>query len=72
MIDGDLVIARGVTSYWGQQGPARDRFYAFNKTTGESVWASTPGVAPQRQFLFYTRARKYRRAPGILCRNRGW
>ena len=47
VIDGDLVIARGVTSYWGQQGPARDRFYAFNKTTGESVWASTPGVAPK-------------------------
>ena len=47
VIDGDIVIVRGVTSYWGQQGPARDRFYAFNKTTGESVWASTPGVAPK-------------------------
>jgi len=47
VIDGDLVIVRGVTSYWGKQGPARDRFYAFKKKTGEPVWASTPGVAPK-------------------------
>ena len=47
VIDGDLVIVRGVTSYWGKQGPARDRFYAFKKKTGAPVWASTPGVAPQ-------------------------
>jgi len=47
VIDGDLVIVRGVTSYWGKQGPARDRFYAFNKSTGAAVWASTPGVAPK-------------------------
>lgn len=47
IIDGDLVIVRGVTSYWGQQGPARDRFYAFKKKDGKAVWASTPGVAPK-------------------------
>ena len=47
VIDGDLVIVRGVTSYWGKQGPARDRFYAFKKKSGEAVWASTPGVAPK-------------------------
>ena len=47
VIDGDLVIVRGVTSYWGKQGPARDRFFAFNKKTGAAVWASTPGVAPK-------------------------
>jgi outer membrane protein assembly factor BamB len=47
VIDGDLVIVRGVTSYWGKQGPARDRFYAFKKKTGAPVWASTPGVAPK-------------------------
>ncbi len=47
VIDGDLVIVRGVTSYWGKQGPARDRFLAFNKKTGAAVWASTPGVAPK-------------------------
>jgi len=47
VIDGDLVIVRGVTSYWGKQGPARDRFYAFKKKDGKAVWASTPGVAPK-------------------------
>jgi len=47
VIDGDLVIVRGVTSYWGKQGPARDRFYAFKKKTGAPVWACTPGVAPK-------------------------
>jgi outer membrane protein assembly factor BamB len=47
VIDGDLVIVRGVTSYWGKQGPARDRFYAFKKKTGAAVWASTPGVGPK-------------------------
>lgn len=46
VLDGDLVIIRGVTSYWGADGPARDRFFGFNKTTGELVWASTPGVGP--------------------------
>ena len=47
VIDGDLVIVRGITTNWGKQGPARDRFYAFEKKTGDHVWASTPGVAPK-------------------------
>ena len=46
VIDDDLVIVRGITSNWGRQGPARDRFYAFDKKTGELVWSSTPGVGP--------------------------
>ncbi|MCH9023147.1 MAG: PQQ-binding-like beta-propeller repeat protein [Planctomycetes bacterium] len=47
VIDDDLVIVRGITSNWGRQGPARDRFYAFDKITGELVWSSTPGVGPR-------------------------
>jgi outer membrane protein assembly factor BamB len=47
VIDDDLVIVRGITTNWGKQGPARDRFYAFQKKTGRHVWASTPGVAPK-------------------------
>ncbi|HRQ87993.1 MAG TPA: PQQ-binding-like beta-propeller repeat protein, partial [Bacteroidia bacterium] len=43
-IDGDLVIIHAVTSYWGADGPAKDRFLAFDKRTGELVWSSTPGV----------------------------
>src|SRR3984957_18044118 len=46
-IDKDLVITRGITANWGANGPAADRFYAFDKLTGEHVWASTPGVRPK-------------------------
>ncbi|MEO0415171.1 MAG: PQQ-binding-like beta-propeller repeat protein, partial [Verrucomicrobiota bacterium] len=46
VIDGDIVIIRGVTSYWGAEGPARDRFFGFDKKTGELLWSSTPGVGP--------------------------
>ena len=45
-IDGPLVIFHCVTANWGTTGPARDRFYAFDKFTGELVWYSTPGVRP--------------------------
>ncbi len=48
VIDDDLVIIRGITANWGGQGPAADRFYAFDKRTGELVWSSTPGlIAPK-------------------------
>src|SRR5262245_61224455 len=46
-IDRDLVITRGITANWGAQGPAADRFYAFEKKTGELVWASNPGDRPK-------------------------
>lgn len=45
-IDGPLVIFHCVTANWGTTGPARDRFYAFDKTSGELVWYSSPGVRP--------------------------
>ena len=47
VIDGDLVMTRGITSNWGANGPAGDRFYAFDKKTGELVWASSPGDRPK-------------------------
>lgn len=47
IIDRDLVITRGITANWGAQGPAADRFYAFDKKTGELVWASSPGDRPK-------------------------
>lgn len=46
VIDGNIVIIRGVTSYWGADGPARDRFFGFDKLTGELLWSSTAGVGP--------------------------
>lgn len=46
-IDGNLVIIHAITANWGKQGPARDRFYAFDKNNGQLVWASTPGITPK-------------------------
>ena len=45
-IDGDLAIVNCISTNWGSEGPARNRFYAFDKLTGELVWSSTPGVGP--------------------------
>lgn len=41
-----LVIFHCVTANWGTTGPARDRFYAFDKISGELVWYSSPGIRP--------------------------
>jgi outer membrane protein assembly factor BamB len=45
-IDGPLVITDGITANWGTDGPASNRFYAFDKNTGELAWSSTPGIQP--------------------------
>jgi len=45
-IDGNLAIVNIISSNWGSDGPARNRFYAFDKNTGQLVWSSTPGVGP--------------------------
>ncbi len=47
LLDGDLVITRGITAAWGAYGPPGDRFYAFDKKSGELVWSSAPGDRPQ-------------------------
>lgn len=54
VIEGDLVIVRGITANWGADGPAADRFYGFDKMTGELVWASTPGETPPQDSSFST------------------
>ena len=46
-IDENLVIIHAITASWGKHGPARDRFYAFDKSSGELVWSSTPGITPK-------------------------
>ncbi len=46
LVEGDLVITRGITSNWGAQGAAGDRFYAFDTRRGELVWSSSPGARP--------------------------
>ena len=47
VVDRELVITRGITSGWGANGSAGDRFYAFDKKTGELVWLSSPAGRPQ-------------------------
>jgi outer membrane protein assembly factor BamB len=43
----DLVIIRGIMSNWGGEGAAMDRLYAFDKKSGQLVWACSPGIAPK-------------------------
>lgn len=47
IVDGQFVIVHNMTSSWGPLGPARDRFFAFDKDTGDHVWTSTPGGPPK-------------------------
>jgi outer membrane protein assembly factor BamB len=48
LVVGDKLIVHVISSGWGPLGPARDRFYAFDKRTGECIWGgSTPGEMPQ-------------------------
>ena len=47
LVLGDLVIVHFIFASWGPLGPARDRFFAFQKGTGEVVWSSTPGGPPK-------------------------
>lgn len=77
-VDHDLVITRGITANWGTQGPAADRFYAFDKKSGAIVWASSPGAQPrdnsfsQPQFGWYHGRRVFYAAVGdgsVVCVN---
>jgi outer membrane protein assembly factor BamB len=54
VIEGDLAILHCITSNWGADGPAADRFYAFDKLTGELVWWSQPGISPPVDSSFST------------------
>ncbi len=78
VVDGDLVITRGITANWGANGPASDRFYAFDKKTGELVWTSTPSGSPKDnsfshpQFGWYQGKRVFYAGTGdgsVVCVN---
>ncbi len=53
VIDQDLVIVHGITANWGGNGPGGDRFYAFDKKTGELVWTSSPAGQPKDSSYSY-------------------
>jgi len=46
VIEGDLVIVSGNNSTWGSMAAGAQRFFAFDKRTGETVWVSSPGDRP--------------------------
>lgn len=46
MVDEDRVILSFVSTGWGEQGPPRNRTFAFDKKTGDLLWVSTPGDQP--------------------------
>jgi outer membrane protein assembly factor BamB len=46
IVDGDLVIVNAAVSNWGANAQRRQRFIALDKRTGDTVYASTPGVRP--------------------------
>ncbi len=78
LIDGDYVITRYITSNWGAQGAAGDRFYAFDKKTGELAWAASPGDRPRDnsfshpQLAWYKGLRVFYAAAGdgsVVCVN---
>ena len=46
IIDGNLLIVSGLSSGWGEQARGGQRFFAFDKATGETQWVSSPGGRP--------------------------
>jgi outer membrane protein assembly factor BamB len=46
LIDGDLLLLSVINIGWGKQAAPRNRYFAFDKRTGEVVWVSTPSRAP--------------------------
>ncbi|HKQ62584.1 MAG TPA: PQQ-binding-like beta-propeller repeat protein, partial [Candidatus Polarisedimenticolaceae bacterium] len=46
VVDGDLLLLSFVSSGWGDQGAPRNRYWAFDKRTGDVVWVSTPSGMP--------------------------
>ena len=47
LVDDDRIIVHTMTSNWGPDGPARDRFFAFDKDSGDHVWTSMPCGPPK-------------------------
>ncbi|MFN0127367.1 MAG: PQQ-binding-like beta-propeller repeat protein [Verrucomicrobiales bacterium] len=47
VVEGDTVIVHCITANWGAAGPANDRFYAFDKRSGELVWFTSGGLQPK-------------------------
>jgi outer membrane protein assembly factor BamB len=42
LVEGDLVIVNALCVGWGELGRGGNRWFAFDRTTGETVWVSSP------------------------------
>jgi outer membrane protein assembly factor BamB len=42
LIEGDLVVISSLNVGWGSLGRGGNRWFAFDKTTGQTVWVSSP------------------------------
>ena len=42
LVEGNLVIVSGLSVGWGDLGRGGNRWYAFDKRTGDSVWVASP------------------------------
>ena len=42
VVEGDLVLVSTLNSGWGDQARGSNRYFAFDKKTGETVWVATP------------------------------
>ena len=49
LVDEDRVVVGVVGAGWGDIGPPRQRYMAFDKRTGAVRWISTPGAGPVRR-----------------------
>ena len=47
VLHGNLLFVNFLNAGWGSTAIPRDRFYALDKRTGETVWLTTPGKAPK-------------------------
>jgi outer membrane protein assembly factor BamB len=46
IIDGNQVIASGLTFMWGQHGGGAHRYVSFDKSNGQAIWISAPEGRP--------------------------
>jgi outer membrane protein assembly factor BamB len=44
IVDGDKVILNTLLQGWGDLGRPGNRYFAFDKTTGQTIWVSSPQV----------------------------
>jgi len=44
VVDENQVLVAVVGAGWGKNGPPRQRYYSFDKRTGEVLWTSTPAT----------------------------